>query len=171
MRECGTTSRPRVADIVAAAGLSNDAFYRHFRSKDALVAALVDDGALRLRSYLEHQMAKASTPERPGAHLGRGGDVAGGRRGGDHHPRSDLERRQRQQRFGTGTAGGKRRAGRSVGGAVRRARQRAPSSMPRSIAHAVFGRLAELLWQGAHADRAEVDHLVDFSLAAVSAPR
>src|SRR5690349_23570118 len=63
MRRCGTTSRPRVADIVAAAGLSNDAFYRHFRSKDALVAALVDDGALRLRSYLDHQMAKEPTPE------------------------------------------------------------------------------------------------------------
>ncbi len=30
-------SRPRVADIVAAAGLSNDAFYRHFPSKDALL--------------------------------------------------------------------------------------------------------------------------------------
>ena len=63
MRRCGTTSRPRVADIVAAAGLSNEAFYRHFPSKDALVAALLDDGAGRLRSYLEHQMAKASGPE------------------------------------------------------------------------------------------------------------
>ena len=63
MRRCGTTSRPRVADIVAAAGLSNDAFYRHFRSKDALVAALLEDGAERLRSYLAHQMAKDSAPE------------------------------------------------------------------------------------------------------------
>jgi AcrR family transcriptional regulator len=63
MRKCGTSSRPRVADIVAAAGLSNDAFYRHFRSKDALVAALLEDGAERLRSYLAHQMAKEGTPE------------------------------------------------------------------------------------------------------------
>ncbi len=63
MRRCGTTSRPRVADIVAAAGLSNDAFYRHFRSKDALVAAILEDGAERLRSYLAHQMAKESTPD------------------------------------------------------------------------------------------------------------
>src|SRR5436190_7598744 len=63
MRRCGTTSRPRVADIVAAAGLSNEAFYRHFPSKDALVAALLEDGAGRLRSYLEHQMAKARGPE------------------------------------------------------------------------------------------------------------
>src|SRR5580765_7475821 len=30
---------PRVSDIVARAGLSNSAFYRHFRSKDDLVLA------------------------------------------------------------------------------------------------------------------------------------
>jgi AcrR family transcriptional regulator len=63
MRRCGTASRPRVADIVEAAGLSNDAFYRHFRSKDALVTAILDDGADRLHGYLAHQMAKADTPE------------------------------------------------------------------------------------------------------------
>src|SRR5919106_1318086 len=60
----GTTARARVADIVAAAGLSNDAFYRHFPSKEALVGALIEDGTERLRSYLAHQMAKESTPER-----------------------------------------------------------------------------------------------------------
>lgn len=64
MARCGTRSRPRVADIVEAAGLSNDAFYRHFPSKDALVAAILDDGAERLRDYLAHQMAKADDPER-----------------------------------------------------------------------------------------------------------
>jgi AcrR family transcriptional regulator len=58
----GIGSSPRVADIVAEAGLSNDAFYRYFPSKGALIAALMDDGAERLRSYLEHQMAKESTP-------------------------------------------------------------------------------------------------------------
>ena len=63
MRQRGTQSRPRVADIVAAAGLSNDAFYRHFASKDRLVAAILEDGTDRLRSYLAHQMAKAATPQ------------------------------------------------------------------------------------------------------------
>lgn len=59
----GAGARPRVADIVAAAGLSNDAFYRHFPSKDALIAALIEDGAERLVSYVAHRMAKARTPE------------------------------------------------------------------------------------------------------------
>lgn len=59
----GTTARARVADIVAAAGLSNDAFYRHFTSKDALVAALIEDGALRLARYVAHQMDKEPAPE------------------------------------------------------------------------------------------------------------
>jgi AcrR family transcriptional regulator len=63
MQRRGTGARPRVADIVAAAGLSNDAFYRHFPSKDALVAAILEDGAERLRSYLAHQMAKESSAE------------------------------------------------------------------------------------------------------------
>ena len=57
----GTSARARVADIVATAGLSNDAFYRHFASKDALVAALVEDGAVRLAGFQQHQtMAQAS---------------------------------------------------------------------------------------------------------------
>src|SRR6202453_1435737 len=63
IRRCGTSSRPRVADIVAEAGLSNEAFYRHFRSKDALVTALLEDGGERLQSYLAYQLAKESTPE------------------------------------------------------------------------------------------------------------
>lgn len=62
MRRQGTSARPRVSDIVAAAGLSNDAFYRHFPSKDALVAALLEDGTDRLRSYVAHQMTKAGDP-------------------------------------------------------------------------------------------------------------
>lgn len=58
MATVGPARRPRVSDIVAAAGLSNDAFYRHFRSKDELVAAILEDGTERLCGYLAHQMAK-----------------------------------------------------------------------------------------------------------------
>jgi AcrR family transcriptional regulator len=54
---------PRVSDIVAEAGLSNQAFYRHFRGKDELMLAVLDDGQRRLVSYLEARMARVD----PGA--------------------------------------------------------------------------------------------------------
>ena len=54
---------PKVTDIVAAAGSSNDAFYRLFKSRDLFLAAIVDDGVRRLVGYLEHQAAKARTPQ------------------------------------------------------------------------------------------------------------
>ncbi|MGE0793978.1 MAG: TetR/AcrR family transcriptional regulator [Acidimicrobiia bacterium] len=54
---------PRVADIVRRSGLSNQAFYRHFASKDELIVAVVEAGSGRLETYLEHQVALAPTPE------------------------------------------------------------------------------------------------------------
>jgi len=54
---------PRVGDIVKEAGLSNQAFYRHFAGKDALLVALLDDGQRRLVETLERRMRKAA----PGA--------------------------------------------------------------------------------------------------------
>jgi AcrR family transcriptional regulator len=58
----GGERSPRVADIVKRAGLSNQAFYRHFESKDELVVAVFDAGIYRLDSYLSHQVDKAATP-------------------------------------------------------------------------------------------------------------
>jgi AcrR family transcriptional regulator len=62
MRQSGTTKSPRVSDIVEAAGLSRDAFYRHFASKEDLVAAIVEAGADRLVSYVRHQLVKEHDP-------------------------------------------------------------------------------------------------------------
>jgi AcrR family transcriptional regulator len=49
---------PRVSDVVGAAGLSNQAFYRHFRSKDELLLALLDDGQRQLLATLESRMGR-----------------------------------------------------------------------------------------------------------------
>jgi AcrR family transcriptional regulator len=54
---------PRVNDVIAEAGLSNQAFYKHFRSKDELLLAMLDAGSSRLRSYIEHRMQAVNTPE------------------------------------------------------------------------------------------------------------
>ncbi len=53
---------PRVEQIVRAAGLSNQAFYRHFRSKSELLLAVLEDGIAQLEGYLSHRMAAAGTP-------------------------------------------------------------------------------------------------------------
>jgi AcrR family transcriptional regulator len=53
---------PKVADIVAEAGTSNQTFYRYFRGKDDLLFAVLERGLLRVRGYLEHRMAKKSAP-------------------------------------------------------------------------------------------------------------
>jgi AcrR family transcriptional regulator len=52
--------RPRVADIVAAAGSSNDAFYRCFDGKDALVEAIVLRGARTVVGYVRHRIARCA---------------------------------------------------------------------------------------------------------------
>lgn len=62
MRQTGTLD-PRVTDIVREAGLSNQAFYRHFRGKDELLVAILDDGQRQLVDYLRHRMARAQTPD------------------------------------------------------------------------------------------------------------
>jgi AcrR family transcriptional regulator len=53
------TIEPRVSDIVRTAGLSNQAFYRHFKGKDELLVALLDDGRRRLLSTIERRMDRA----------------------------------------------------------------------------------------------------------------
>lgn len=58
----GTNSRATVAEIVREAGLSNQAFYRHFAGKDDLVAAIIDAGARRLVSYAGHRMDMCDDP-------------------------------------------------------------------------------------------------------------
>ena len=60
---------PRVSEIVREAGLSNQAFYRHFRSKHELLLAVLTDGYAQLVSYLEQRMAAETRPSRTGNRL------------------------------------------------------------------------------------------------------
>ncbi|MFF3573365.1 TetR/AcrR family transcriptional regulator [Nocardia jiangxiensis] len=56
----GRTEMPTVAEIVGAAGMTNQAFYRHFRSRDDLIVATYEQGLLTLHSYLRHRVSKCS---------------------------------------------------------------------------------------------------------------
>jgi AcrR family transcriptional regulator len=171
MRACGTTSSPRVADIVATAGLSNDAFYRHFPSKEALVAAIIEDGASRLGSYLAHQMAKESTPEgqvRAWVHgvmsqaadddiaattravLWNGGRINDGLGSNGPSHAATLARLLRDPFAELGSDD--------------------PSADAVLAAHATIGVLSDCLGQRVRPTRAQIDRIVEFCFAAM-APR
>src|SRR4029453_15442160 len=62
MQETGDID-PAVRDIVRRAGLSNQAFYRHFSSKDALLLAVLADGQRQLIEHLEGRVASTKEPK------------------------------------------------------------------------------------------------------------
>src|SRR5581483_10596554 len=167
MRQCGTSSRPRVADIVAAAGLSNEAFYRHFSSKDALVGAILEDGGERLRSYLSHQLSKETNPEAQVrrwvkgvlaqadeeiaattlAVLWNGSSVDGGPSAGRHFASTPLASLLEAPFAELGS--------------------RDPKFDASLAAHAVLGKLSDCLWKGVQPTRHEVERTAEFCLAAI----
>ncbi len=53
---------PTVSEILAEAGLSNQAFYRHFRSKHELLVAVLDQGIHGLAAYLRSRMELVESP-------------------------------------------------------------------------------------------------------------
>ncbi|HEY1652614.1 MAG TPA: helix-turn-helix domain-containing protein [Acidimicrobiales bacterium] len=168
MQRSGTTSRPRVADIVGAAGLSNDAFYRHFRSKDDLVNALLEDGSARLRGYLTHQMAKARTPEAQVrrwvegvlaqadgelaaatlAVLWNGSGADGGMAAGRHFAAAPLATLLHEPFAALGSDAVELEAA--------------------LAAHATLGQLSDCLWRRSAASRTETERVTTFCLRAVS---
>lgn len=164
MRECGTTSSPRVADIVAAAGLSNDAFYRHFASKEALVAAILEDGSTRLRSYIAHQMAKE-----PHA----GGQVRRWVEGVMSQAADDeIASTTRAVMWNGGAVsdglGSRPSTEAALASLLHDPFAELGSSDPALdatlAAHAVVGMLSECLWDRVRPTRAQIDHVVDFCL-------
>jgi AcrR family transcriptional regulator len=53
---------PSIREILAESGLSTQAFYRYFSSKDELMLALLDEGRRRLVDTLERRMARGASP-------------------------------------------------------------------------------------------------------------
>jgi AcrR family transcriptional regulator len=53
---------PSMRDILAETGLSTQAFYRYFASKDELMLALLDEGRRRLVETLQRRMSRSNDP-------------------------------------------------------------------------------------------------------------
>jgi AcrR family transcriptional regulator len=168
MRKCGTTSRARVSDIVAAAGLSNDAFYRYFPSKDALVVAILEDGAERLRSYLTHQMAKESTPERK---IRRWVEGVLSQAVDEDIAATTLAVLWNAGSGGEGLASGHSSINAPLATLLREQYAALGSSDPDLDAllasHATIGTLSDHLWRRTRPTRGEIDHVVAFCLASL----
>jgi AcrR family transcriptional regulator len=169
MRRCGTAARPRVADIVTAAGLSNEAFYRHFRSKDALVAALMEDGAERLCGYLSHQMAKEPSPE---GKVRRWVEGVLSQATDEETAATTLAVMWNAQSVGEGFLAGPSSVDGLLAALLRGPYAELGSADPdldaSLAAHATVGRLADHLWRRAAPTDAEVDHVVRFCLRTVT---
>ncbi len=56
------TAEPTVSDILAAAGLSTSAFYRHFPTKDDLLVTLLERAHELTRAHIDERMAATSDP-------------------------------------------------------------------------------------------------------------
>jgi AcrR family transcriptional regulator len=167
-----TSSRsPTVTEIVAAAGVSREAFYRYFSSKDGLVAAIVEAGGRRLVSYLAHQMGK-----REGAEAQLRSWVAGIMAQAGN---TDVAQTTRTVLRINGTVAGPPRAATT---AVARALsdllaplEQLGSTDPARDAEAIcacaLGRMSRHLWQEEAPTAADFDHLAAFCLAAVHGSR
>lgn len=168
MARSGTRERPKVAEIVRAAGTSNEAFYRHFAGKEDLVAAVLLDGNMRLTSYLAHQMGKATQPvdrlrrwiegilgqaadpkvaASTLAVLWNAGQVSDPARYDHHSPLAAL-----------------------LHPVLAALGSPDPERDAVVVTHAVMGRLEDFLWQRTAPVEADADHLVEFVLAAVGRP-
>ena len=161
----GRTSAPRVADIVAAAGLSNDAFYRHFRSKDALIAAVLEDGTERLAAYTEHQMGKESEP---GAQVRRWVEAVMSQARADIAGPTLAVLWNGNQSLGHGQHGAASRLGQLLVDPFSRLGCAVPELSASLAAHAVVGRMSECLWAGRSPSRPEVNTIAEFVLRMVA---
>ena len=162
IRRTGVEVPPKVADIVAEAGLSNQAFYRHFASRDDLLAAVAEAGAQRLVSYLEHQMGKVTDPTDQLRAWVRGV--------------LDQAAKPAVARDTRAVVSSARRSTRPIAVSpataillvepLRRIGSPDPERDSEVVAAAVFGRLEYHLWVRPPSDE-DAEHLVAFCLAAV----
>jgi len=155
---------PRVGDVVRAAGLSNQAFYRHFKSKDALLLAVLTDGQQRLLATLQTRMARVepgapqiaawiegvmAQARNPEAAENTRPFAINGARIADRFPEEWSASRERliaPLRTAVAEAGGD------------------PDRDADAIYYVTFGEMEDALKRRVHPTREDVNHLVQFAL-------
>lgn len=161
---------PRVADIVAEAGTSNQAFYRYFGGKEELLRAVLVRGIDRLHSYLAHQVEKARDPAEQVEAWIRGVLAQVVDRTAARQSRAIVRNLEGR----TAAEAGDDRLG-QVRDLLRAALTAAGSTQAEldanAVFHAAFGVMGRHAQQGTAPTPEECAHLVRFCLAAVGIAR
>jgi AcrR family transcriptional regulator len=176
IRESGQLEPP-VAAIVRRAGLSNQAFYRHFRSKHELLVAVLDHGIALLAEYLEARMAEATSPiERVRAWIRGMLDQALHPRGAEATRPFALARSLLAQHYPEEVASSERRLTALVRSAIDEARQARelpeadPATDAETLYHLTMGWLeARLGEEEVEASAAQAARLEAFAMAGLRA--
>ena len=160
---------PPLRDILRESGLSTQAFYKHFRSKDELLLLLLDDGRRRLVGYLEHRMDKATTAEGRVRAWIEGVLAQAGQADAAARTRPFLANQDRlAEQFPAEQQASVDLLVTLLAGAIEQvAKRRAATRDAQVIYHAAFGALHRHLAHGTKPAAAEVDHLVRFCLDAI----
>jgi AcrR family transcriptional regulator len=162
---------PRVSDIVRRAGLSNQAFYRHFPSKQALLVAVLDEGIRILASYLAHRMESVRSPAARGREWLRGLLAQATRPAGAAATRPFVRARARLAELHPAeVAESERQLTALVREALRAARDAGelphadPERDAETLYHQAMGWLQARLAEGEAADPRDAERLVEFAM-------
>jgi AcrR family transcriptional regulator len=160
---------PRVVDVVREAGLSNQTFYRHFRGKDELLLAILDDGQHRLVGYLEHRL-EGVEPGAPQVRAWIEGvmEQARNRDAAENTRPFALGSARLADRFPDEMAQSRE----SVTAPLRAAVEAAGGDGVRdadTIYHLTMGAMNDALVRRARPSPADIEHLVTFALAGIGA--
>ena len=176
IRETGSLE-PSVAAIVERAGLSNQAFYRHFHSKDELLLGVLDEGFRLLADYLVRRVAGASDTEaKVRAWIGGVLEQALQSEAAEATRPFAVSRARLAELFPAEVAESEHALVASLRDALAQAVASGtlPGANPERDADAIytlaFGWVERKLCQRATATRSEAEHLVEFALAALRRP-
>jgi AcrR family transcriptional regulator len=166
MRRTGSLD-PRVSDIVAESGLSNQAFYRHFRGKDELMLAVLEDGQRRLVSYLDARMARVEAgPGRVRAWIEGVLEQARNREAAENTRPFAIDAVRLADRFPDESGRSRERLMVPLRAAVAVAGGD-PERDAETIYHLAMGRMQDALLRREQPSREEIAHLVDFALRGI----
>jgi AcrR family transcriptional regulator len=160
---------PPLRDILRESGLSTQAFYKHFRSKDELLLLLLDDGRRQLVGYLEHRMDKATTPQGRVKAWIEGVLAQAGQADAAARTRPWLANQDRlAEQFPDEQQASVDLLVALLAEAITQVAPNRPATRDAQVVyHATFGALHRHLAHGSKPAPAEVDHLVRFCLGAI----